>query len=149
MTAVRKFLFENSFDDEKEPEEVVPTFSEKEVNGAREEGFAAGKEEGIRETAEATERDILAVMGQVGEKFDDLFKVQKAANASIPESALSVAVGIARGLSPACLREAGASPCGPKPFGRRVVRRRPAGKPGVGIVWGPYVRFYPLGGRYG
>ncbi len=25
---------------------------------------------------------------------------------------------------PPCLREAGASPCGPKPFGRRVVRRR-------------------------
>ena len=51
MTAVRKFLFENSFDDE-EPEEVVPTFSEEEVNAAREEGFAAGEEEGIREAAE-------------------------------------------------------------------------------------------------
>ncbi len=113
MTVVRKFLFENSFDDEEEPkvveeqepeeeepEEVVPTFSEEEVNAAREEGFAAGKEEGIREAAEATERDILAVMGQVGEKFDDLFKVQEAANASILESAISVAVGIARKVFP-------------------------------------------------
>ena len=57
MTAVRKFLFERTFDDvmpevveeqepeEEEPEEVIPTFSEEEVNAAREEGFAAGKEE--------------------------------------------------------------------------------------------------------
>ena len=100
-TAEWKFLFENSFDDEEEPEEGVPTFSEEEVNAAREEGFAAGKEKEIRLAAEATERDILAVMGQGVEKFDDLFKVQEAANASIPESALSVAAGIARGLSPA------------------------------------------------
>ena len=85
MTAVRKFLFERTFDDvmpevveehepeEEEQEEVIPTFSEEEVNAAREEGFAAGKEEGIREAAEATEREILAVMGQLGEKFSDLF----------------------------------------------------------------------------
>jgi len=100
-TAVRKFLFENSFDDDEEPEEVVPTFSEEEVSAARQEGFAAGKEEGIREAAEATERDILAVMGKVGEKFDGLFKVQEAANASILESALSFAVGIAHKVFPA------------------------------------------------
>lgn len=115
MTAVRKFLFERSFDDEKpevveeqeheeeeeEPEEVVPTFSEEEVNAAREEGFAAGKEEGIREAAEATERDILAVMGQLGEKFSDLFKAKETADAAILDSAISVAVGIARKIFPA------------------------------------------------
>ena len=103
MTAVRKFLFERSFDDvmpevveeqepeEEEPEEVVPTFSEEEVNAAREEGFAA----------EATERDILAVMGQLGEKFSDLFKAKETADAAILDSAISVAVGIARKIFPA------------------------------------------------
>ncbi len=115
MTAVRKFLFDRSFDDEKpevveeqeheeeeeEPEEVVPTFSEEEVNAAREEGFAAGKEEGISEAAEATERNILAVMGQLGEKFSNLFKAKETADAAILESAISVAVGIARKIFPA------------------------------------------------
>ena len=116
MTAVRKFLFERSFDDdvmpevveeqeqepeEEEPEEVVPTFSEEEVKAAREEGFTAGKEEGIREAAEATERDILAVMGQLGEKFSDLFKAKETADAAILDSAISVAVGIARKIFPA------------------------------------------------
>ena len=113
MTAVRKFLFERSFDDvmpevveeqepeEEEPEEVIPTFSEEEVNAAREEGFAAGKEEGNREAAEATERDILAAMGQLGEKFSDLFKAKETADAVILDSAISVAVGIARKVFPA------------------------------------------------
>ena len=115
MTAVRKFLFERSFDDEEpevvdeqeheeeeeEPKEVVPTFSEEEVNAAREEGFTAGKEEGIREAAEATERDILAVMGQLGEKFSDLFKAKETADAVVLDSAISVAVGIARKIFPA------------------------------------------------
>ena len=118
MIEVRKFLFEKSFDDdvmpevveeqeheedekEEEPEEVVPTFSEEEVNAARDEGFAAGKEEGIREAAEATERDILAVMGQLGEKFSDLFKAKETADAAILDSAISVAVGITRKIFPA------------------------------------------------
>jgi hypothetical protein len=73
MSVATKFLFDTSFDDvppllqEAEhivdgvevkgiEEEVALAFSEDEVNAARDEGFARGKNDGIRESAGAIER---------------------------------------------------------------------------------------------
>ncbi|MBC8339397.1 MAG: hypothetical protein ISR51_06550 [Rhodospirillales bacterium] len=118
MAAPRKFLFEHSFDletpkpDEKpdaeseeaeelEPEIIVPTFSEEEMQAARTEAFAKGKEEGISEAAAAMERDILSALQKVEGQFTELFKSQVEADTSILDSAISVATGIARKIFPA------------------------------------------------
>ena len=113
MTEVRKFLFDNSFDvveepeeeteeenEEAEPEEVVPSFSEEELNAAKEEAFAAGKEEGIQEAAATTEREILGSLSALGGRFGEVFKAQDEANASILENAISVAASIAQKVFP-------------------------------------------------
>ncbi len=113
MTAIRKFLFDRSFDEEEileeevqeepeeiEPEEEVPSYSEEEMAAAREEAFAKGKEEGVNEAAEATERDILAALNALQGRFDALFKSQEEADTSILESAISVAVTITRKAFP-------------------------------------------------
>lgn len=114
MSAVRKFLFDRSFDEEEEldeeeieeeveeaePEVIVPTFSEEEMKAAREEAFASGKEEGINEAAAATEREIVGALEKLGGKFGELFKSQEEADSSILESAISVAVAITRKVFP-------------------------------------------------
>ncbi|MCH8236576.1 MAG: hypothetical protein IIC06_00225, partial [Proteobacteria bacterium] len=113
MTEVRKFLFDNSFDvveepeeeteeenEEAEPEEVVPSFSEEELNAAKEEAFAAGKEEGVQEASATTEREILGSLSALGGRFGEVFKAQDEANASILESAIAIAASIARKVFP-------------------------------------------------
>jgi flagellar assembly protein FliH len=124
MTAIRKFLFDHSFDtkmpkaveeadeenekpEETEPEEVVPTFSEEEMEAARDEAFAKGKEEGINEAAAATERDILASLQKLNEQFTGLYEAREVAETSILDSAVSVAAGITAKVFPA-LNEQGA-----------------------------------------
>ncbi len=113
MTEVRKFLFDHSFDvveepeeeieeenEEAEPEEVVPSFSEEELNAAKEEAFAAGKEEGVQEASATTEREILGSLSALGGRFGEVFKAQDEANASILESAITIAASIARKVFP-------------------------------------------------
>ena len=121
MTAIRKFLFDRSFDtdvpdpvketaeesEEIEPEEIGPTFSEEEMKAARDEAFAKGKEEGVNEAAAATEQNLLASMEKLNEQFTGLFKSQEEADSSILDSAISVATMIARKIFPA-LNERGA-----------------------------------------
>lgn len=115
MTAVRKFLFERSFDKVEEPEEVVeeeteeapepeeeaPSFSEEDMQAARDEAFAAGKEEGIREAAGTTESRVLEALTGLTDRFAELFQAQETANAATVETAVSVAVSIARKVFPA------------------------------------------------
>ena len=113
MTGVRKFLFDHSFDvvekpeeeieeenEEAEPEEVVPSFSEEELNAAKEEAFAAGKEEGVQEASATTEREILGSLSALGGRFGEVFKAQDEANTSILENAISVAASIAQKVFP-------------------------------------------------
>jgi len=85
---------------EEEPEEVVPTFSEQEMKAARDESFAAGRVEGINEAAAATEREIVGSLEKINGQFSILFKAQEDAVASILDSAVSVAVGVARKAFP-------------------------------------------------
>ena len=114
MAEIRPFIFDTRFDleaqpepepeeliEEEEPEEIVPTFSEEEMKTARDEFFAAGKEEGINEAAAATEREIAGALEKLNEQFTNLFKAQEDAESSILDSAVSVAVGVARKAFPA------------------------------------------------
>ena len=117
MTAVKKFLFDPSFDEspllpqDEEPvveeeaeaveeEVIVPTFSEAEVNAARDEGFARGKEEGIRESSDAFERHIIDVLKTVDERLSHLIAGQEQSNTANAGNAVTVAVSVVRKIFP-------------------------------------------------
>ena len=121
MTAVRKFLFDNDFgeldplppsepsaDDTAEDEvveeevveEILPTFSEEELNAAREAGHAKGREEGIRQAAEATERQILDAVTLIGERTEGLFAEHREAIEKTQNSATMVISALARKVFP-------------------------------------------------
>jgi len=121
MTAVRKFLFDVDFSEvpptpaekaakkaaaeEKEIEEeiieeIAPTFSEEQVDAAREAGFSAGREEGVREAAEATERQISDAVTLIGERVEGLFAAHIEAAEKTKMSAIVVVSALARKVLP-------------------------------------------------
>ncbi len=114
MTAARKFIFETNFDDyqapEPKPEEIVeeaepvqeeaPTYSEDELNAAREEALVAGRKEGANEAADASEREIAAALAAIEGGLSELFRMQEEANDSMLKNAISVAATVARKLFP-------------------------------------------------
>ena len=116
MAEPRKFMFDRSFDIEvapkkveaaveaaveAEPEVVIPTFSEEEMKAARDEAFAAGKEEGRMEVTASTEREVLVTLTRIADEIGGISGAQDRANASLVESAIAVAVAIARKVFPA------------------------------------------------
>lgn len=117
MSAVEKFMFDVPFDDvptrslekeiaetpveEEEVEEIIPTFSEEEVEQARQEGFEAGKIEGLAATTEELTKHIAASLAGIDQKLTQAFQTQTAANAELHRAALAVGVGIARKMFPA------------------------------------------------
>jgi flagellar assembly protein FliH len=109
MTAVKKFLFDTTFGasetcegeaNQKESEGRVPTFSQADVDAAREEGFAAGKEEGIRAAANTTEHRITESLRLLIERLSELFRMQDEANTDTARNAITVAITIARKMFP-------------------------------------------------
>ena len=91
MTATEKFLFDFDFDrptvndegvDELneedainlEPEIIIPTFSEEDMNAAREDGFARGKEEGVKETLESIVQQTATVLETIVAKVEGRFQ---------------------------------------------------------------------------
>ena len=115
---VRKFMFPRSFDvvaapkkkqeaaeekpaEKAEPQVVVPTFSEADLKAARDEAFAAGKQEGGAEARATTEREIKVSLDGILDRLKGLGEAQDKANASVVDTAVIVAVGIARKLFPA------------------------------------------------
>jgi flagellar assembly protein FliH len=118
MPALKKFPFDTPFDtpfdrpekqeEEKAPEveesqpeeEAPPTYSEEEVNAAREEGFAAGKKEGIAEAANATEHQIMELLKKMEGQYTKLFRIQNESNSATARDATAVAVVVARKVLP-------------------------------------------------
>ncbi len=112
MSTVRKFTFDLDFDapeepetpepevEEEEEEEIVPTFSEEEVEEARQKGFDAGKEEGRREAADATEQKLLETIEQACTQLADVYNTQTEANREIGREMISVATAIAKKMFP-------------------------------------------------
>ena len=118
MPALKKFLFDTPFDtpvsrpekpeeekaneaEESQPEEEIPpTYSEEEVNAAREEGFAAGKKEGIAEAANATQHQIMELLKKMEGQYTKLFRIQNESNAATTRDATAVAVVVARKVLP-------------------------------------------------
>lgn len=114
MTTVRKFTFDLDFDlpevpkntveetleEEQEPEEVVPTFSEEDLASARAEGRKKGHEEGRKEAADATEQRLLEAIEKATESLSQVFNEQAEANRDIARDTISIATTIARKLFP-------------------------------------------------
>ncbi|WNJ99138.1 FliH/SctL family protein [Thalassospiraceae bacterium LMO-JJ14] len=112
MSTVTKFTFDLDFDapeeptvpeaveEEEEPEEIIPTFSEEEVEQARAEGFEAGKEEGRREAADATEQKLLEAIENACTQIGEIYSNQTDANRDIAREMVSVSTAIAKKMFP-------------------------------------------------
>ena len=94
MSTVRKYTFDLDFDAPEEPdaveaeaiedepeEEAAPTFSEEDLERARQEGFEAGKESGRLEAAEATEQRLLESVEAAVAKLEEVIEQQAEAQA--------------------------------------------------------------------
>lgn len=114
MTVARKFIFETDFDAYQAPEqkleeaveedvpvqEEAPTYSEDELNAARDEAFAAGKQEGEKEAADATDLKISDALAAVEEGLSEIFRIQEETNETMLKNAISVATTVVRKLFP-------------------------------------------------
>jgi len=112
--SVTKYLFDRSFDEEKseaaeaeEPAAVEeelpppePTFSQAELDAARQQGHAAGRDEAMRESAEAVAQHIDQTINHLAQRLEDLFAARDEANDRAVHEAIAVAVGIARKILP-------------------------------------------------
>ena len=114
MASVTKFTFDLDFDqpeetanaepdvveEEEEPEEEIPTFSEEELEQARADGFAKGKEQGRKEAAEATEQRLLEAIEKTCGDLASIYNAQAEANREIARETIAIATGIAKKMFP-------------------------------------------------
>lgn len=118
MSAAEKFMFDLTFDneveelvepetadenttDDEEPEVIVPTFSEEEVETARRQGFEAGKKEGLEATTEILTKQMNETLLKIDDKLLTAFETQDSFNQEILRAAQSLAVGICKKMMPA------------------------------------------------
>ncbi|MBB53283.1 MAG: hypothetical protein CMF67_02805 [Magnetovibrio sp.] len=120
MPKGERFLFDVSFDEENltlaeaeaaanlvareveivEAEEDVLTFTEDQLNAARNEGYEAGREAGIQEAGDAIETKINESLGVIGSHLDELFRRQAIDMATTFTDAVNIAVTISRKCFP-------------------------------------------------
>ena len=113
MSTVRKFTFDLDFDAPEEPdvieadaiedepeEEAAPTFSEEDLERARQEGMEAGKESGRLEAAEATEQHLLEATETTVAKLEEVIAHQAEANRDIAKEMILVANTITKKMFP-------------------------------------------------
>ena len=116
MANVQKFLFDRTFDAEPmvpvvetppdnddmavEELEAPPTFTEEDVEAARTEGFARGREEALGESLNAAETRAADALSVIGERLSEVFRTQELANAETTRGAIVVAAAIARKMFP-------------------------------------------------
>lgn len=127
MTELKEFLFDFDFDDiqlmeeidqavnekeisneddvqaESEPE--APTFSEEDLLAARQEGFAAGKEEGVEEALGGVENTMSQILDTIATGISDVVKDQNAFNEKTGNESLELALSICRKLFPVLSEE--------------------------------------------
>lgn len=118
MSTAEKFMFDRTFDEipvvdlppeipdglsepEDELEEIIPTFSEEEVELARQQGFDAGKQEGLAATTEVLTKQINETLTQINQKLATAFQSQDSVNEELPRAAIAVALGVCKKMLPA------------------------------------------------
>ena len=122
MATLKTFLFDYDFDDvqlmeniiqeetgkenevnitdQPEPEIILPTFSEDELNAAREEGFNAGKESGMTEALANIENSISQTLSTIVDEILDLSRKQSEYNEHIKIETISLLNCVNRKLFP-------------------------------------------------
>ena len=127
MRELKEFLFDFDFDDiqlmkeidqatnEKEipnnddilaePDPVAATYSEEELSAARQEGFAAGKEEGVTESLGELENNMCQILDKIALGISGVVKDQNAFNEKTTNDALQLTLSICRKLFPVLSEE--------------------------------------------
>lgn len=115
MASATKFTFDLDFDapndalqvqpeveepEVEEEEEQAPTFDEEELEAARAEGFDAGKEEGRKEAAAATEQRLLESVETACQELAQIFNAQAEANQDIAKEMIEISTVIAKKMFP-------------------------------------------------
>ena len=117
---IRPFVFEQSFDmlldedevnlkKEEEEEEEVPTFSEEELQAAREVAYQEGMQAGLQEAMNGIEKQVSATFEVVGATLGRIDEQQKIANEMIARETVDLAVAALEKLLPEFAREGGAA----------------------------------------
>ncbi|CAA7611726.1 putative Flagellar biosynthesis protein [Magnetospirillum sp. UT-4] len=87
-----------------EPEEELPpppTFTEEELNFAREAAFEEGRQHGLAEATEATQRIVANAMAALAGQFEIVFRQQEDANDLNARNAVRVAMAVLKKMLPA------------------------------------------------
>ena len=122
MSAAERFMFDLTFDNEveetlepektdetttvdEEPEIIVPTFSEEEVEIARQQGYETGKEEGLAATTEVLTKQINETLLKIDEKLLAAFQTQDIFNQDLSRAAHSLAISVCKKMMPAMAKQ--------------------------------------------
>lgn len=107
MNTPRKFLFDTTFETARAaaaPRRVaaksVRTYTEEELNKAREDGLAAGKQAGQRAAEESLERQVAQTFAALAQRIGDLGRTQAEAFESRGREAIEAALTVVRKLFP-------------------------------------------------
>tara|TARA_B100000214_G_scaffold339799_1_gene285846 strand:+ start:437 stop:1252 length:816 start_codon:yes stop_codon:yes gene_type:complete len=127
MTELKEFLFDFDFDDiqlmkeidhvenekdisndgdildESDPE--AASFSEEQLLAARQEGFEAGKEEGVQETLSGVENNMCQILDKIALGISGVVKDQNAFNDKATNDTLELTLSICRKLFPVLSEE--------------------------------------------
>lgn len=110
MKSTRKFLFDTSFDPQPagapadpaatQAPPPEPSFTQAELEAARAEGFAAGREQGLKEAQASDQQATTRAIEAVGSSLASLLAEQSNALAAHERNALAAAVTMVRKLFP-------------------------------------------------
>jgi flagellar assembly protein FliH len=117
----QKFMFDRSFDVEEtaekagevageieeEPEVVIPTFSEEQVETSRKEGLEQGKSEALKEAAMTIENQIIDLTKAIGAQLTELISSQSLVNNEIFRDAIKISRAITKKSFPSINAEHG------------------------------------------
>ena len=119
MAAVRRFLFDNSFDLAKPapppvveeeppaPEPVEPTFSAAEVEAAKREGFEAGRQQGQSDAMDSIEQSLATALQSTGDQLAELLALQRAGEESRRAEAMEISLSSLGAIFPSLLETFG------------------------------------------
>ena len=119
MTAVRRFLFDTSFDLAKQapppvveeepapPEPVEPTFSAAELEAAKREGFEAGQQSGQAEARGSIEQSLALALQSTSEQLAELIALQREGTESRRAEAMEISLSALSALFPSLLESFG------------------------------------------
>ncbi|HSR70961.1 MAG TPA: FliH/SctL family protein [Kiloniellales bacterium] len=100
-----KFLFNTAFDFEtlgtdRRPKRPTPKYSEADLETARAEGYAAGREAGLEESRRALEHTVAQTLAALRERLQELIELERGSTERRDREALQAAVGVTRKLFP-------------------------------------------------